>query len=247
MHYLWKLANQKNHFCPLPEAMSSCLDVGCGNGVWMMEMASAFPGCHFVGIDLAPEAPTTIHPRNCTFDTGDFLSGAGLPYEDESFDMVHVRHVLAWQTPSHADRLLDEIVRVTKRGGRIEIQEPDTILRSATPGIHLTQYNNAWITLMKQRGLDIGLTRDLREPLLQRGVEASYCERISNPVGRWGGPVGELWIPEAAGVLKVMRPRLQPVLGLDSVGYDGWVEGCFNEFERCRAYMDFYAVWGTKQ
>jgi hypothetical protein len=38
-------------------------------------MASDFPGCEFVGIDIEPWQPTTIRPLNCSFELGDILKG----------------------------------------------------------------------------------------------------------------------------------------------------------------------------
>jgi uncharacterized membrane protein YccC len=38
-------------------------------------MAVDFPGCHFLGVDVAPLQPTTVLPQNCSFELINVLKG----------------------------------------------------------------------------------------------------------------------------------------------------------------------------
>jgi uncharacterized membrane protein YccC len=38
-------------------------------------MATEFPECEFLGIDIVPLQPTTILPRNCSFELVNVLEG----------------------------------------------------------------------------------------------------------------------------------------------------------------------------
>jgi ubiquinone/menaquinone biosynthesis C-methylase UbiE len=69
------------------------LDVACGSGVWVLEMATSFPNSHFYGIDFACIYPNTIKPANTHFNQGDILDPEGFPYPDEYFDYIHMRLV----------------------------------------------------------------------------------------------------------------------------------------------------------
>jgi ubiquinone/menaquinone biosynthesis C-methylase UbiE len=69
------------------------LDVACGNGTWILEMATEFPDSQFYGIDFDPNYPTTVKPSNTFFSQHDVLSPKGLPFSDNYFDYVHMRHV----------------------------------------------------------------------------------------------------------------------------------------------------------
>jgi ubiquinone/menaquinone biosynthesis C-methylase UbiE len=69
------------------------LDVACGSGVWVLEMATSFPNTQFYGIDFACIYPTTIKPPNTTFQQCDVLDPEGLPFPDEFFDYIHMRLV----------------------------------------------------------------------------------------------------------------------------------------------------------
>ena len=64
------------------------LDIACGSGIWILEMASEFPHAQFYGIDLSKIYPADIKPPNTQFVQGDVLNG--LPYADSYFDYVHM-------------------------------------------------------------------------------------------------------------------------------------------------------------
>lgn len=67
------------------------LDIACGNGAWVLEMATEFPNSQFYGIDIVASYPTTVKPANTIFSQCDVL--LGLPYPDEYFDYIHIRQV----------------------------------------------------------------------------------------------------------------------------------------------------------
>lgn len=69
------------------------LDIACGNGTWVLEMATEFPNSEFYGIDFSPGYPTTIKPVNTSFSNHDVLSPNGFPYPSNHFDYVFMRQV----------------------------------------------------------------------------------------------------------------------------------------------------------
>ncbi|KIM24059.1 hypothetical protein M408DRAFT_331978 [Serendipita vermifera MAFF 305830] len=70
----------------------SILDLGCGTGVWAVEMAKEFPWADVVGVDLAlcPLEPENV-PPNCRFEMDNL--NLGLSHYENQFDVVHLRFV----------------------------------------------------------------------------------------------------------------------------------------------------------
>ncbi|RUS24898.1 hypothetical protein BC938DRAFT_472931 [Jimgerdemannia flammicorona] len=86
------------------------LDVGCGPGTWVLfdgidmvihgladafyalqDVATEYPEIEFVGLDVNSIFPETIKPPNATFIRANILSG--LPFEDDTFDLVHMKQM----------------------------------------------------------------------------------------------------------------------------------------------------------
>ncbi|CAG8480302.1 1427_t:CDS:10 [Ambispora leptoticha] len=164
-HYLFKGVIGGNYMSPIKaNNMKKCLEVGFGCGIWMMEMASEFPECQFYGIDLNPKTPENTYPDNCNFLKGDFTDG--LPYPDETFDLVHVKSLLMYKPVEHVHKLLKEIYRVTKKGGYFEYKEP---LRIKNAGPILNMVQEGWDIFLKEQKIDKDLVLSLDRVLLQQG------------------------------------------------------------------------------
>src|SRR5438270_5826424 len=89
----------------------------------MFEVATEFPESVFIGIDMTPIIPM-IRPPNVKFKQANFLGK--LAFEDKTFDFVHVRGISMGLTRQDWGPLINELVRVTKIGGYIELAERDT-------------------------------------------------------------------------------------------------------------------------
>lgn len=87
------------------------LDVGCGLGRRLHEIAMFRRLKRACGVDVVspPDSYASDSVELRTFD------GRTIPYSDKSFDVTMVCYVLHHMPPEHAQRLLQEIVRVTRR------------------------------------------------------------------------------------------------------------------------------------
>ncbi|KAG2204896.1 hypothetical protein INT46_009849 [Mucor plumbeus] len=99
------------------------LDVGCGSGCWVMEMAIDYPQYKITGLDMADMFPTTIRPENVKFELHNILSG--LPYPDQTFDYVHMRLLITGIRTEEWPMVIAEIHRVLKPGGLVQLVESD--------------------------------------------------------------------------------------------------------------------------
>ncbi|KAJ1564364.1 hypothetical protein HK096_008348, partial [Nowakowskiella sp. JEL0078] len=98
------------------------LDVGCGPGAWMFDVANLYPNSEFVGVDIAISLFENFHPLpNMKFTFGNVLEK--LPFPDNTFDFVYQR-LLGLAIPyDNWDNVIRELVRVAKPNGFIEIVE----------------------------------------------------------------------------------------------------------------------------
>jgi SAM-dependent methyltransferase len=102
------------------------LDVGCGTGEILAKLAVKYPAASFVGVDLEETHLERAAERNAEFgdrvrfEPGDAMA---LHFADASFDYVICRHVL--QAVPDAARVIAEIKRVTRPGGRIHLIAED--------------------------------------------------------------------------------------------------------------------------
>src|SRR5204863_6998942 len=86
-------------------------------------MAKAYPLSHFTGIDIIPISPSEV-TTNSTFRQWNFVEP--LPFENKLFDYVHSRNALeAFGTNEWIDKIIPEIVRITKPKGFVELCEID--------------------------------------------------------------------------------------------------------------------------
>ncbi|MDQ3339916.1 MAG: class I SAM-dependent methyltransferase [Myxococcota bacterium] len=117
----------------LPEA-PRILDVGCGTGEIVMRLAALFPRATIVGVDII-EAHLDLARSRCAqladrvqFQVADAFE---LPFDEASFDLVVCRHVLqAIPTP---ERVLAQLVRVTRPGGVLHLVPEDYDMIHAAP------------------------------------------------------------------------------------------------------------------
>lgn len=85
-----------------PDRPIRVLDLGCGTGIWCIDMAKAYPNAHVIGWDLndtQPQPHTNI--GNLRFDHLDFTEPKGR-LEPNSMDLIHMRllggSVVDWPT-----------------------------------------------------------------------------------------------------------------------------------------------------
>ncbi|CAG8656471.1 9863_t:CDS:2, partial [Dentiscutata heterogama] len=109
------------------------LDIGCGFGTWMFEMSSDFQKCQFVGVDKTSQCFIVNKPKNVDFVTADINNG--LPFPNESFDFIHIRHLVYDLQDKEWDSLIRESVRVLRPGGYIEITEMEMVTKNFGPNM----------------------------------------------------------------------------------------------------------------
>lgn len=137
-HYIIKYLYGKNfHNSIKPLLIDGCnvLDIGCGTGIWCLEMCTTFYNSKFVGIDVSineknhniiDATPKEIKPSNVEFKNVDVLINP-LPFEDSSFDYIHMQMMVFAIPKDKWNIVINEIIRILKPGGYIQFVELDGV------------------------------------------------------------------------------------------------------------------------
>ncbi len=152
-HRLFKKALHNRNFCAPIRDPQAILDVGCGTGIWPLEVARRFRQAQQVlGIDKHLELTEVLLrvengeeaeiPASLSFEKMDALEP--LPFESNHFDFVHGRFIASFVKREKWPVLIAEMIRVTRPGGWIEIAEAEL---STNDGPLLQEVNQALLRL----------------------------------------------------------------------------------------------------
>lgn len=99
------------------------LDVGCGDGATELFVEEIFPAWRIDAIDVSEK--TIDHARQRLLKNSDFnlYDGETVPFNSESFDIVFIAAVLHHVDFALHQKIILEVYRVLKPGGRIYIFE----------------------------------------------------------------------------------------------------------------------------
>lgn len=75
------------HNAPLPDRPLKILDVGCGSGIWAIQMAEEYPSALITGMDISPIQPAK-KPANVDWIVHDMEKDWPVP--EDYFDFIHL-------------------------------------------------------------------------------------------------------------------------------------------------------------
>ncbi len=102
------------------------LDAGCGTGEASSRLAELFPRARVLGVDIIDphlELARSRYARLAPRLAFEHRSIYGLELPDRTFDLTVCRHVI--HSIPHPDRVLAELARVTRPGGRLHLIPED--------------------------------------------------------------------------------------------------------------------------
>ena len=165
---------------PDATAFQRVLDVGCGTGGWLIELAQASPSSSLlIGVDVSltfveearVQAKAAQVSDRVEFHVMDALRMIEFP--THFFDLVNHRSASSWLRTWDWPKLLQEYLRVCRPGGVVRITEGDWWKASSSPA--LARLTDLFQQAAYQAGYYVtptsdGVTSELAHLLQQHGV-----------------------------------------------------------------------------
>jgi len=134
---------------------SRVLDLGCGPGEWILEMARFSPASLFTGVDIselmisyARHCAQERQVSNAQFQVMDVRRPLAFP--NASFDLVHSRFVSGFLSVTTWPSLLRECFQMLRPGGVFCNTEFESL--GVTTSLALTRYNHLIVQAARQAG-----------------------------------------------------------------------------------------------
>ncbi|KAJ1557242.1 hypothetical protein HK096_008352 [Nowakowskiella sp. JEL0078] len=214
------------------------LDVGCGPGAWMKDVATLYPNSQFVGVDMSEslfEGVEVLH--NMSFTTGNCEK-----VPDNTFDAVYQRLMVFAIRKDEWDNVIRELVRVTKPGGYIELVEiGDGNFDGPIP--NMIKLWQGVVDLMEKRSIDLKIADKLQQKIADAGMKFIQSYTCSFPIG-WDGQLGELQKVNMQGLYAGLKPLLLKVFNLSEEIYDKTVLIALDEATSQHCYSNSHAFVG---
>lgn len=188
------------------DTIHTVLNVGCGLGEWLLDMAFTYPALCFDGLDHSAErlnyacAYARVQSlENVRLRQGDMLQ---MPFAQNSYDLVYGRFLLLSVMKQHRQTLLHELVRVCAPAGCVLLLESlYPITNSAAYRLGCDLFHRA----LAQAAIDPDVTADTVHQLSLAGCTS--VERVNTTISlSYGSPAHRLLSARAAELLHFLLP-----------------------------------------
>ncbi|MBA2680370.1 MAG: methyltransferase domain-containing protein [Ktedonobacteraceae bacterium] len=230
-----------------PSIFERVLDVGCGAGDWLIEVARTYPTASLlIGVDVSRRMIEYARTQVQAQQVGDKVefhmmdASRTLEFPAQFFDLVNERFATSYMRTWDWLNLLGEFQRVTKPGGVIRITEPDAFVESTSPALSL--YYELFMKAMYQAGHLFtqerdGLKKRLPSLLHQSGVQNVQTREYTLEY-RMGTPEWQNFYNDVAYGLRTLVPFLRKWTQVPD-DYDTICQQALDEIKQ----PDFVATW----
>ena len=111
-----------------PSEFQSVLDLGCGPGAWVQDVAFSYSDLCVIGVESCPTTVSYAHclthvqkRDNASYEVMDLQQP--LDFTDESFEFVQARFLLTVLPAEHWPALLTDSLRILRPGGIMRLME----------------------------------------------------------------------------------------------------------------------------
>ena len=233
-HGVRTAATSAAYLLPVLRPGMSVLDVGCGPGTITLDLAAAVAPGPVLGIEnverplVAARAAAAERGDTTTrFEVADALD---LPYDDDSFDVVHAHQVL--QHLADPVRALREMARVCRPGGWVAARDADYAAMAWFPEVpEVEDWRTTYRAIAKGNGGEPDAGRRLRRWVREAGLPDV---RITGSVWTYADPESCRWWGDgqAARIEGPTFTSQAEALGVDR--------------SRVRAMADGFRRWGAE-
>lgn len=106
----------------LPRKTETLLDLGCDDGEWTLQVKAHANAMHACGLEIVESRAETARSRGIETVVADL--GSRLPFQSDSFDLVHANQVI--EHVPDVDLFTSEIFRVLCPGGTVVLSTENT-------------------------------------------------------------------------------------------------------------------------
>ncbi|CAB4374097.1 unnamed protein product [Rhizophagus irregularis] len=243
--HIWnkELWEGQSFFLPVDEVFSrnaKVLDIGCGTGIWSLDMARKYPNCHFTGLDIVDNFPLELKQSNVDFALGNILEG--LPYDDNTFDLVFMRNMKGCLSQKDYNKCLQEIIRVSSRW--ILILDSDIILIDGGPLANQLR-EEVLDELMKNYDINMMPSSIIRKCLEDNNqLSDIHFEDKQCPIGEWGGRLGTLYLEILKWATKNLYHSVSTLYSEEE--YNLKVDEAFEELNHYNGYDMVFRICAKK-
>lgn len=245
-HHLFRTLWGGNFCSPIAEELraggSYVLDVGCGPGTWICDMATDFPNSNFTGVDIVTTFPTE-RPRNVTFKNSGVITG--LPFPDNTFDFVHMSSKVLYFTEAEwRTKIVVELVRVLKPGGYLELEDGDGECYNMSPTYD--RISKAVLAQLYARNMNPFIVQQIEEIMESSGLINIRHREVVIPIGNWGGNLGVLMVDLVGSLFYGLRDKITNQMKIRPKDFDRILETCKNELDVYKTYAKSFRFYAMK-
>ncbi|KAK5995316.1 Methyltransferase pytC [Cladobotryum mycophilum] len=183
-HKYYSLLNSRHFLAPIVENPQRIMDLGCGTGIWCVEVADEYPGAQVLGVDIAPTQPQWV-PPNCQFELDDIEQS--WTWKPDSADFIFGRDLIL--SVRNFPKLIDQVYTHLKPGGWVEFQCAAVMLQCDDGTLPTESTFQAWADLMKSACSKYGTPVDdpakWKDWFQERGFECVTEEVFKMPCTPW--------------------------------------------------------------
>ncbi|RIB15311.1 S-adenosyl-L-methionine-dependent methyltransferase [Gigaspora rosea] len=240
--YIW----QNNFSSPVDDLLrkgrARVLEIGCGDGTWTIDLAKEFTWSLFTAIDTHSRFDRRVENTNVTFLKADVLDG--LPFDPDTFDLVYMRF-LSFSENQWLDKVANEIVRVCKPGGWIEIM--DCTNQYAPKGSATTQLESVYHEYLKSKNIDLILNPRFEEYLRSTNkITVIRREEKKVTLGKGGGKVGPLLLQNITATWEQSKKTLSELMGISEKDFDILIRTFQKEVNDLKTSTRYIRIYGQK-
>lgn len=238
-HYLLKSTRKGNTWAPI-QSPKVIVEAGTRNGIWALEMATQYSNSQVLGLDLKPPGLQAGSPSNLRYNQTDITES--WPMNDNSIDFIFQRNMYLHIKQDQWSKLLEEMFRVLKPGGYVELLEVEVCHHN--PGPVQQAFQTFFKDQCKELQLDLNFAETMMSALQELGFIEIEKRVLDIPIGEWPTE-GELKqcgfinkeIQKAS--LKLKKNVYVPKWGISPADYDLAVNEVLDEFDEHQSFSRF--------
>lgn len=200
------------------QAMHAVLDLGCGPGHWVLEVARRSPLTRVIGIDVSEKMIEYANAQAMAMqaDNADFrvanVTKLPLDFPDTSFDLINARFIASFMKAPSWLPLLEECFRLLKPGGTMILTEGELTITNSQALETLT----GWIgqaMLNAQLGFSPSGRTVSTTPMLGYFLKKAGFQSIQQQAyaldASYGAEHYAAWLEDWHMILEMLKPQIR--------------------------------------